>query len=80
MKPLIKVAAFIINSDSQELPKVVREAIIGIGITGNWRVGTLYPWTIRQPDLKDKDAFVNPINIYLLNKGVKLNNLVFIRF
>lgn len=78
MRPLIQTTAFIIESESSELPKKVKEAITKIGIERDWFIGSFYVWRVEQP--KGDNPSYDEINTYLLNNRVKYNSYVFVHF
>lgn len=84
MKPIFEVKAFIVESDSSELPKKVVEAIEKMGRLWNWRISEYYFWKVEQPTGKDNTGafseLSDALNTYLLNNGAKLNSYVFIHF
>lgn len=72
MKPTRKEQAFIIESNSDELPKKVKDLITVIGTGRRWEAGRYYHWPFNNP--------IDEINTYALNNGAKLKHYVLIHW
>ena len=81
MPALEKKQIYILDYQSKELPAKVSDAIHHIAYEHAWSNDNYYEWRIEQPplEIKDEIRYKVIVNTYLLNKGVKLKEMVFIK-